>query len=106
ISTAIGSFPTVTNVTSESGPVGNTGPSLPNTYTLQLNTNFFSSTVCAGSPNPGCRGWEQFVYENRDTFGRAFIQYWLIEYSKPCPAGQGWTLTAVAGFPGTSCYKN
>ncbi|HXT20977.1 MAG TPA: hypothetical protein VN923_09520 [Thermoanaerobaculia bacterium] len=106
ISTAIGSFPTVTNVTSESGPVGNTGPSLPNTYTLQLNTNFFSSTVCAGSPNPGCRGWEQFVYENRNTFGRAFIQYWLIRYNATCPAGQSWNQFSFTGSTDIYCWKN
>jgi hypothetical protein len=108
IISAIGSFDAATNVTSESGTVGNAGPAVANAYTLQINTDFFSGTAgCATAAVPAnCSAWEQFVYENRDTFGRAFIQYWLIEYSKPCPAGQGWTLTAVAGFPGTSCYKN
>ena len=65
ITQAIGHFENVTNVTSESGPIGNTGPSIANAYTLQINTDFFSgSTACAGSPNPGCTGWEQWVYWN------------------------------------------
>jgi len=62
ISTAIGSFDSVTGVTSESGPIANTGPSFPDTYTLQINTEQFKSTACAGSPNTdpntGCRGWQ------------------------------------------------
>src|SRR5436309_5816295 len=89
ISTAIGSFDSVSGVTSESGPIGNTGPAVANAYTLQLNTNFFTSTVCSGSPNPGCQGWQQFVFENNNVSHRAFIQYWLIKYNNPCPSG--WT---------------
>jgi hypothetical protein len=106
ISNAIGSFDKVTNVTSESGPIGNTGPSIPNAYTLQLNTNFFTSTACAASPNPGCLGWQQFVYENYGTGGRAYIQYWLIEYNTTCPAGAGWNQFSFTGFPEIYCYKN
>jgi hypothetical protein len=45
ISTATGSFDSVTGVTSESGPIANTGPSVAKAYTLQLNTNFFISTA-------------------------------------------------------------
>ena len=59
ITQAIGHFENVTNVTSESGPIGNAGPSIADTYTLQINSDFFTgSTACAGSPNPGCQGWE------------------------------------------------
>src|SRR6266545_3776978 len=90
ISTAIGSFDSVVNVTSESGPIGNSGPSIANAYTLQLNTNFFASTACAGSPNAGCQGWQQFVYGNDGSSGAAVIQYWLIKYNAPCPGGVGW----------------
>ncbi len=104
ISAAIGDFENVTNVTSESGPIGNAGPSLANTYTLQINTNFFGGTsVCAASPNPGCQGWEQFVYEN-DSSGFAYIQYWIIAYNANCPTGQGWNQIALYG--GTYCWKN
>lgn len=87
ISAATGSFDSLTNVTGESGPIGNTGTSHADTYTLQVNTDFFSTTACAASPNTtGCRGWEQFVFENNPSDHRAFIQYWLIDYDATCPA--------------------
>jgi von Willebrand factor type D domain len=50
-------------------------------YSLQLNTDWFPTSTCSGSPNSGCRGWEQFIYESG---GTGFIQYWLINYG---PAG-------------------
>jgi len=106
ISTAIGSFDSVVNVTSESGPIGNSGPSIANAYTLQLNTNFFASTACAGSPNPGCQGWQQFVYANDGSSGAAFIQYWLIQYNAPCPGGVGWNTFSFVGNPDIYCWKN
>jgi hypothetical protein len=59
-------------------------------YTLQLNTDFFSTSACTGSPGGmggTCRGWEQFVYSSD---GSAFIQYWLIQWgpgaTATCPA--------------------
>lgn len=106
ISTAIGSFGTVTNVTSESSPIGNTGPPVANAYTLQINTNFFTSTVCSGSPNPGCRGWEQFVHANDGSSGAAFIQYWLVRYNATCPAGQSWNQFSFNGSTDIYCWKN
>jgi len=89
ISSAVGSFDSLSGVTSESGQIGATGPAIADAYTLQINTDFFVSTVCTNSPNPGCRGWEQFVFENNNVSHRAFIQYWLIQYNTTCPAG--WT---------------
>ena len=86
ISSATGSFDSLTNVTSLTGPVGNAGPSLADTYTLQINTDFFQTSVCSVSPSAQCRGWEQFVFENRPTIHRAFIQYWLINFNTTCPA--------------------
>jgi von Willebrand factor type D domain len=106
ISTATGSFDSVTGVTSESGPIGNTGPAVANAYTLQLNTNFFASTACAGSPNPSCLGWQQFVFENNGSTGRAYIQYWLIKYNKTCPPGAGWNQFSFAGSTDIYCWKN
>ena len=105
ISTAIGSFESLTNVTSLSGPIGNTGPSIANAYTLQINTNFFSNSVCSGAAVPAnCSAWEQFVFENNNVSHRAFIQYWIIQYDNTCPAGQSWNQIALYGH--TYCWKN
>jgi hypothetical protein len=107
ISTEIGSFDSVTNVTSESSKIGNTGPPVANAYTLQINTDFFHSTVCTGTGNPsGCRGWEQFVYENYGTAGRAFIQYWIYKYNNNCPPGAGWHQFSFTGSSDLYCWKN
>jgi hypothetical protein len=56
--TAEGSFDSAT-VTNESAN------GIANAYSLQLNTNFFTTTTCSTSPYPAaCRGWEQFVYSS------------------------------------------
>jgi hypothetical protein len=86
ISSATGTFDAVTNVTSETGPIGNAGASHADTYTLQINTDFFTTTTCSTSPNAACRGWEQFVFENNPSAHRAFIQYWLVNFDGACPA--------------------
>ena len=109
ISTAIGSFDSVSGVTTESGPVGNAGPSLSDTYTLQMNTNFFASnTVCQNAAVPSaCNGWQQFVFENNTASSpahRAYIQYWLIQYNTTCPTGQSWNQISLYG--GIYCWKN
>ncbi len=107
ISQTTGSFVTVTGVTSESGPIGNTGPSVANAYTLQLNTNFFPSNVsCAGSPNPQCQGWQQFVFENNGSGGGAYIQYWLIKYNTTCPPNQNWNQFSFNNSTDIYCWKN
>ena len=97
ISEGIGSFDSVAGVTGESGQVGGTGGQVANTFSLQLNTNFFSGTpACNGAAVPAnCQGWEQFVYSNA---GVAFIQYWLIAYNATCP--NGWNTA------GTDCWRN
>jgi len=98
ISTAIGSFDNV-NVTSENGTYPS-GQSFPNLYILQLNTNFFSTSVCNGAATPAqCRGWEQFLLGNNGSFGAAVgIQYWLLNYGPTCP--NGWMQS------GSDCYRN
>ncbi|MDI1459830.1 hypothetical protein QEZ54_02510 [Catellatospora sp. KI3] len=95
---AIGSFDNVSGVTSVSSPPGGVGAPVANAYSLQLNTDFFVSTACAASPDPNCRGWEQFIFANNGTSGMSFIQYWLIFYNAPCPAG--WFTYAI------HCYRN
>ncbi|MDR3526419.1 MAG: hypothetical protein P4L57_04000 [Rhizomicrobium sp.] len=94
IASATGTFATISGMTSESGAGGS-----PNTYSLQLNSDFFPSTACAPSPNPNCRGWEQFVYSNA---GFAFIQYWLIQYNTACPGG--WNTYTIGSD--TYCWRN
>lgn len=92
VSSAVGSFPTVSGLKSETGYNNQ-----PNTYSLQVNSQFFTTTVCNGATNPSsCLGWQQFVYSNS---GVAFMQYWLINYGSPCPSG-GWM--AYSG----DCYRN
>lgn len=101
MSAAIGSFPTVDNVTGVrsigvpafGGHGGRTGP---NVYSLQLNSNVFSTASCAAMKH--CVGWEQFVFTNQPNSyeggGNLIIQDWLLSTnSSPlsgCPAGAGW----------------
>lgn len=94
-SNAVGSFPEVKRLTSE------TDDGSPNVYSIQLNSNFMSGDLaCAGANNPGqCLGWLQFVYSSSSH--AAFMQYWLIHYSGGsvhCPSG--WFSFS------TDCYKN
>jgi len=91
ISSATGSFDSVTGVSSESD--GGTN----NRFSLQLNTNGnFSSPACAGAKVPSqCTGWQQFVYSNG--YG-GFIQYWLLNYAATCPSG--WNTY------GSDCWRN
>ena len=95
ISAAEGSFDAVSGVTS----IDSTGTGGVSEFSLQLNTSFFVTPACGPSPNPGCRGWQQFVYSNT---GFAFMQYWLIQYNTACPAG--WN-TFMFGSD-TYCWKN
>jgi hypothetical protein len=78
ISSATGSFDSVVGVTNESGNVNGNPPTVANTFSLQLNAKPFVTSLCSGSPNPSCLGWQQFVYSNS---GFAFVQYWLLEYN-------------------------
>jgi hypothetical protein len=98
MSQAVGSFPAVSGVTSvKSTPNPEFGDDCEcgsNSYTLQLNSSFFSTAACNGESN--CAGWEQFVYENPpgSSSGDLFIQDWLIPAnltgSIKCPRGKGW----------------
>ena len=106
ISSAIGSFENLNNVTSESGLVNNTGSAVADAYTLQINTNFMqNATICAGALDPAtCQVWEQFVFENNNVRHRAFIQYWIIRFGNNCPAGQNWIQRPL--FGSIYCFKN
>jgi hypothetical protein len=94
ISWAEGSFPSVIGVTSETDSAAGS-----NQYSLQLNSNWFNTSLCSGSKNPSCQGFEQFDYSQSNSSGPGYagyvwIQYWLISYYNPtacmmncCPAG-------------------
>jgi hypothetical protein len=89
----------------ETGPIANSGPSFSDTYTLQINTNQFTSAACMGSPNPNCKGWEQFVYENNPGTNDVYIQYWLIKYNATCPGAQ-WTQFQFTADPDIYCFQS
>jgi hypothetical protein len=100
ISKATGSFHNVSAGITEKGKVGNSGPNVANAFSLQLNSQFFSSTpACSGSGTPAkCLGWQQFIYAKLSGTGFVFMQYWLINYNATCPAG--WNSFSV------DCYTN
>jgi hypothetical protein len=96
ISAATGSFEAITGLSSVSDSLGGA-----NSFGLQLNSNNFSTSVCAGAinkPSP-CYGWEQFVAANDAVGGEmdVFIEYWLYNYG-PCPPS--WSSID------TDCYVN
>ncbi|MBD8881849.1 MULTISPECIES: hypothetical protein [Rhodanobacter] len=94
IKSAVGTFPTVTGVTSEKSvgvaAYGGGGILGANEYSVQLNTQF-TSTTSACKSHSGCTVWQQWVYatdyaENGE--GAIFMQNWLIGYgSSRCPSG-------------------
>jgi hypothetical protein len=93
ITSAVGSFDTVVGITSLTGPDGD------NSYSLQLNTIQFATSVCDSGANPtACRGFQQFIYSNA---GRLFMQLWLLDFGPDCPTG-------FFHFPGhpNDCSKN
>ncbi len=78
ISQTVGTFPTVTGVTSETD-------GRKNTYSIQLNSNFMAGTAACNGVS-GCLSWLQYVYSSSEK--AAFMQYWLIGIGN-CPKG-GW----------------
>lgn len=94
IASASGSFDAVTGVTGERDAGAN------DNYSLQLNANFFTTSLCSGAAVPStCKGWQQFIFSNMpDSINRSsdcthlggacvFMQYWLINYGNSCPSG-------------------
>jgi len=92
----VGSFPTVSGVTSETDGTANG-------FSLQINSNLFATAACSGG-GPNCLGWQQFVFSNTGNGASSliYIQYWLVNFGNPgnpCPAGY------IATSP-PHCYKN
>jgi hypothetical protein len=93
ITAATGSFDSVSTGITENGTDVNAGPMGSNVYSLQLNTNTFTTTLCAGAlAGAPCAGWEQFIYGNHGGSAQLLIQYWLLAYNKECP--ENWTKSA------------
>lgn len=110
-SLAQGGFQDVTGVKSEYARHGK--HRIPNLYSLQLNTQFFSTESCKnlGSPDPSqCFGWEQFAYDTEETSGYTagvFIEYWLVDFGPlgtSCPAG--WNTFIFTGQTEVNCWIN
>ena len=91
ISSAIGSFDSVTGVERRS----TLGRRI--IFSLQLNTNTFNTSSCSGG---ACVGWQQFVFSNSSE--AAFIQYWLINYGTTCPTNWNTYETTY----GNDCWRN
>jgi len=94
ISSATGSFPTITGLVSEKSA------GVANQYSLQMNVPYFSSPACQSSPYPpGCSAWQQFVFSQsggKKPTSSAFMVYWLINYGPYCPSG--WSQEALNCF--------
>jgi len=105
ISRAIGAFPKVEDV-KRVRSLGCCGVQGPNSYTLQLNSDFFPTSACGSIPY--CGGWEQFVFENppHKRQGFLFIEDWLVPMPigrgslSGCPPSQGWQ------YVGIGCVQN
>jgi len=105
ISKAIGAFPKVEGV-KRVRSAGCCGVEGRDSYTLQLNSNFFPTSTCGSIPY--CGGWEQFVFENpsRGRQGYLFIEDWLVPMPigrgslSGCPPSKGWI------YVGIGCYQN
>ena len=83
----------VTTDTCPANPTCSISGSVPNAYSLQMNTQTFSGTsACSGAPAAGawgqCEGWQQFVYDSDGSGGS--IQSWMVPYGpqgSTCPSG-------------------
>jgi hypothetical protein len=110
ISSTKGTFPVTKRLKTEY----DSGDNLSDTYSLQLNSNYFSgSPACAGAAVPAnCQAWQQFTFNNEGSgsnqFGAVTMQYWLLRYA-PAKCPKGWNSfyphcvtnspTVYLGFP-------
>ena len=113
IALAEGSFDTVSGATSitTTGAAAGQGNNGLNFWTLQLNSNYFSTELCnmngLGLGNR-CRGVAQYVYDNSSQ--QAIVQFWLATtdnqplpgYPNSCPSGWGPTDGYCVITPGAS----
>ncbi len=105
ISSATGSFASISDGVVERGQINGSGPQVDNAYSLQLNTNYFTTPACANAgAGAMCRGWEQFVYASDGRAGSVFIQYWLLSFNAVCPTD--WSPSPGVNSGDIDCYKN
>jgi hypothetical protein len=117
----VGSFPTVTGLTSEKGanvPFGSgesDGITGTNQYTLQVNTNIVNTAACKTYTK--CYAWQQYVISTDTPASltsskltgktEVFIEYWLINYGgstrATCPSG---FINGGADTSGVDCVQN
>ncbi len=106
LNTVTGSFPSVSAGITEMGVVpGVSGTKKPDTFSLQLNSSFFSPvSACLSAQIPAtCQAWQQFVFVTTSDSAfrpRVFMQYWLIAYGPSCPTK--WTSVTGTG----DCFTN
>ncbi|WP_410210187.1 hypothetical protein [Aquirhabdus sp.] len=126
-SKVVGTFPSVTGVTSEKGanvPFGSgqsNGIIGTNEYTLQLNTNISHTPACGSYTN--CLAWVQYVMSTNTPASltsstltnktEVFVEYWLFDYGtssrSKCPSGfvnAGADSTNGFGGAGVDCVQN
>ncbi|MGD0866327.1 MAG: hypothetical protein ABSA49_12310 [Rhizomicrobium sp.] len=117
---------------SETGIVYGTSTSLPNVFTLQMNSQSpvnssdgspFNTPACGGVA--GCSGWEQFVFSQTQgppptgsqqsaspgTTPGLFIEYWIYNFGSHCPALPSWAVSPSQPGPlwnasGSGCWFN
>ena len=104
IASSIGSFQSVSGLTSESDSDAGS-----NYYSMQINSQFFSTNT-PYTNNQAALGWEQFVFINDPEYdaGFLYIQYWLINYESTygyCPGNSPPEGTSWMVYDG-SCYAN
>src|SRR5262249_16003426 len=108
ISSATGSFDSVTGLADEWGSRGNNlAVVFPNTYDLQINANTFSTPACGAVS--ACFGWQQFILDQDCTATTGavstwiYMQYWLYNFA-PCPSG--WITFGGDGTSLAGCFRN
>jgi hypothetical protein len=113
ITSATGSFDSVSGVTDVLSAVYNnpTPFVFDNTYSLQLNANTFSTSLCKGAS--GCFGWEQFIFSQRSQCGQPciYLEYWVYNFNAACStlpslAGANWQTFSGSANSKPGCVLN
>ena len=86
--------------------VGSESDGAANSYSLQLNSNYFPNTQCGSNSN--CYAWQQYVYGNNpgNSTGTLYMQYWLVNLSSQSQCPGGFTFFAGAAGQAAGCYMN